>query len=138
MRTILGNIFRIRKSIGIILLMLLIGYYGSITLFPHSHRINGISIVHSHPYKSGSGTESQSPLHSTKELQIIQLLTFLFTSVIFLSHVTPLIRIVVYEIPVLTSDTGYAQTSGSFNYSLRAPPARAIILNKPESTFCEL
>jgi len=33
-------------------LFLFLGFFGSITFFNHSHIVNGITIVHSHPFKS--------------------------------------------------------------------------------------
>lgn len=32
--------------------ILFIFYFGGITLFTHTHVVNGVIIVHSHPYKS--------------------------------------------------------------------------------------
>ncbi len=37
------------KFIGYFLLLLFIWYIGGISLFPHTHIIDGVSIVHSHP-----------------------------------------------------------------------------------------
>lgn len=35
------------------LLLLFISYMAGITLFTHSHIVNGVTIVHSHPFKKG-------------------------------------------------------------------------------------
>ena len=48
MKHIRTNISRIK---GYFLILLFIGYYGSITLFYHAHLVNNQIIVHSHPYK---------------------------------------------------------------------------------------
>ena len=34
--------------------VLFISYMAGITLFTHSHVVNGVTIVHSHPFKKGS------------------------------------------------------------------------------------
>ena len=34
-------------------LLLFLGFYGSITLINHAHIVDGITIVHSHPFKTG-------------------------------------------------------------------------------------
>jgi hypothetical protein len=55
-----------RKITGSILLILFLGYFGSITLFSHTHHIdNGEIIVHSHPFKSFPGKEPVRHSHST-------------------------------------------------------------------------
>lgn len=45
--------------------VLFISYMAGITLFTHSHVVNGVTIVHSHPFKKG-GEHS----HTTVEFQI--------------------------------------------------------------------
>lgn len=51
------------------LLLLFLAYNGSITLFTHSHTINGKFVTHSHPF-SPKGHQ-----HSSSEVQHISLLT---------------------------------------------------------------
>ncbi len=50
--------------------VLFISYMSGITLFTHSHVVNGVTIVHSHPFKKG--TEHQ---HTTHEVQLIHYLS---------------------------------------------------------------
>ena len=41
--------------------LLFLAYWGGVTLFTHSHVVNGVIIVHSHPFKTGhQHTESQA------------------------------------------------------------------------------
>lgn len=91
-------------------------YFGGITLFNHTHVVNGIIIVHSHPF---SGEHN----HSEKSLETIFFLSVLqsfgddespFTPVLWLS----LIGIIL--IPILC-DKSKAIIHGVI--SLRAPPA---------------
>ena len=49
--------------------VLFISYMAGITLFTHSHLVNGVTIVHSHPFKKG--TEHN---HTTVEFQLLHLL----------------------------------------------------------------
>lgn len=49
--------------------VLFISYMVGITLFTHSHVVNGVTIVHSHPFKIGSDHS-----HTTVEFQLIHLL----------------------------------------------------------------
>ncbi|HIX26584.1 MAG TPA: hypothetical protein H9859_02950 [Candidatus Barnesiella excrementigallinarum] len=50
--------------------ILFITYMGCISLFTHTHVVNGVTIVHSHPYKSGAEHE-----HTTAEFQLIHILS---------------------------------------------------------------
>lgn len=53
--------------------VLFVSYLASITFFAHVHVVNGVTIVHSHPFKKGVAHN-----HSTVELLLIH----------FLSHLT--------------------------------------------------
>ncbi|WP_287816811.1 hypothetical protein [Bacteroides sp.] len=50
--------------------VLFISCMAGITLFTHSHVVNGVTIVHSHPFKKGSEHS-----HTTVEFQLIHLLS---------------------------------------------------------------
>lgn len=52
-----------RKTCAALLLILFAGYWGSVTLFPHAHHVDGFVIVHSHPF-SGAANGS-APLNHT-------------------------------------------------------------------------
>lgn len=103
------------------LLLLFIGYYGSIALFYHSHIINGDTIVHSHPYRTDS---HGLPLHShtDKGFITIQLLSCFTVSFIPLYFNFNSIAPIVYEI-VLKTKKGLANHTFYYLYSLRAPPS---------------
>lgn len=64
----------ILKSIKILLPTVFILYFICITFFTHSHVVNGVTIVHSHPYKSD---QNGNPMHehTGSEIQLIQFLT---------------------------------------------------------------
>lgn len=105
----------------LLLLVLFIGYYGSITLFPHIHHIGTTTIVHSHPY--GGSDDCPNHSHTTGQYQTIQVLTALLlmgcigwilpaiiTTLLFLSAE-------IYKVFFLNRCLRH--------YSLRAPPAVA-------------
>jgi hypothetical protein len=120
-----GLIKRVKKLLGYFLLVLFLGYYGSITFFYHSHIILGDTIVHSHPYKSGN---NGIPLHSHTEKGYItiQLLSFLPISSFLIIYAFRINAPVIYELITLTSE-GAENKSLHYFYSLRAPPSRMII-----------
>lgn len=55
--------------------VLFISYMAGITLFTHSHVVNGVTIVHSHPFKKDSPHS-----HTTVEFQLIHLLNHVVTT----------------------------------------------------------
>lgn len=59
-----------------LLLILFAGYWGSVTLFPHAHRVDGFVIVHSHPF-SGAANGSAPLNHTPQQFQLIAHLSLL-------------------------------------------------------------
>lgn len=112
----------VRKVFRYSLLILFVSYYISITQFTHCHIINGITIVHSHPYKSGKGSNSNGMQHTEKELQVIQFLSEFFTTAVGVTFAALIFRYLLREIPVNPAIEGYSLVSGYCTYSLRAPP----------------
>lgn len=55
-----------------LLLILFIGYYSGITLFYHTHLVNGEIIVHSHPFSKTKQSPFQSHAHSSAAYVQIQ------------------------------------------------------------------
>ncbi len=113
----------IGKTLRILLVLLFLGYYGGITLFPHSHVINGITIIHSHPYKSDKGNNSPTSPHTGKELLVIQLLSELIATAFILCFASLIIRSSLQEIQVIPIRSGYSRPGGNRVDSLRAPPS---------------
>jgi hypothetical protein len=77
------------------LLLLFIGYYGCITLFYHSHLVNGHIITHSHPYKHSSPFEKHS--HSGKAYLLIDQLNKINCEEASLTSPLPKIILVCFE-----------------------------------------
>ena len=67
---------RLRKYLRIALPLLFISYLGCLIAFTHVHIVNGVTIVHSHPYqKNDDGTPKKE--HNYAEFQLLhQLSTF--------------------------------------------------------------
>lgn len=61
------------KFLKFLLPILFILYMGNIISFTHVHIINGVTIVHSHPYKSDSGSSGHQ--HTGSELQLLHQLS---------------------------------------------------------------
>lgn len=73
---------------AVALLLLFLNYVGGITLFPHTHVIDGKIITHSHPYASGS---SGHPGHTHSAMAIAAISNLasgaLFTIAVLLSAI---------------------------------------------------
>ncbi len=67
-----------------ILPIIFINYFISISMFTHTHVVNGVTIVHSHPYAADdNGTPTHS--HTGAEIQLIHTLsTFYSTATVVL------------------------------------------------------
>ena len=75
---------RLRKYLRILLPALFIAYLGCIIAFTHVHIVNGVTIVHSHPYhKTDDGRPDHE--HGYAEFQLLHQLSVLPLSVTYLS-----------------------------------------------------
>jgi hypothetical protein len=61
---------KIKKIISLFLLTLFVGYYGSVTLFFHTHVINGVTIVHSHIHAE-KHHDTQNGGHTQQSITLI-------------------------------------------------------------------
>lgn len=83
---------KIKTVIRIALLAIFMTYACCITFFTHTHIVNGVTIVHSHPYSTDSeGNPTHE--HSGVEIQLIQTLsTFYVVGLIVLTIALGLFR----------------------------------------------
>ena len=89
------NLSQIRKKLlGFSLLILFCGYFGSITFFPHTHIVDGVTIAHSHPYKSQPGDDPINHNHSKNRFLLIQ----------FISHFIASISIIFFGVAIIRSE----------------------------------
>lgn len=65
------NRLKRNRIAGISLLILFALYWCGITLFTHSHVVNGVVIVHSHPYKT-EHTHTQAQFETIFYLSLLQ------------------------------------------------------------------
>lgn len=110
------------KFLRTLLLLLFLGYFGSITFFTHTHTNNGTRIVHSHPFYSLKGINSSSFEHTEKALKVIQLLSEFYSTALFFTFSALIILSFVRKISANPTQKGYAAPGGYCTYSLRAPP----------------
>ena len=117
----------LNKSISLLsrtlMLVLFIGYSGSIMMFYHTHMVNGGMITHSHPFKLPvkNGVVEN---HSHSSSQYILLQHFCETSLtdsIFEFEVVPDQIYIFYSLSVALNSDPYTLNDTSTE-SLRAPP----------------
>ncbi len=83
-----------RKNImKCLLLILFLGYWGSITLFPHAHILDGVTIVHSHPYNPFSKENPSGHHHSKAEFVLISQLSHFLTTALSIVLYSILVKI---------------------------------------------
>ena len=111
MRKIKESTYRV---IGIFFLLTFSLYWGGITFCAHSHVVNGVSVVHSHPYKAMHG-------HTSVQLETIFSLSSIdapdeFPSVVGLTPWLVLIAVIGAVVSSMLSEMRRDETR------LRAPP----------------
>ncbi|MCS3331129.1 hypothetical protein [Bacteroides thetaiotaomicron] len=98
--------------------VLFVSYLVSITFFAHIHVVNGVTIVHSHPFKKGAAHK-----HSTVELLLVHFLSHLTTdgaAVVF--ALSLFIPFLLWRLHDITQHTHYYSPYHGV-VALRAPPA---------------
>lgn len=76
------NLYQVYKRLpGFLLVILFCGYLGSITFFPHTHIVDSISIVHSHPYKSLPESDPVDHHHTKNGFILIQYISSFITTI---------------------------------------------------------
>lgn len=97
--------------------VLFVSYLVSITFFAHIHVVNGVTIVHSHPFKKGAAHK-----HSTVELLLVHFLSHLTTdgaAVVF--ALSLFIPFILWRLHGITQHTHYHSPYHGV-VALRAPP----------------
>lgn len=109
---------KLRNILKWFLPLLFIAYLGGITLFTHSHVVNGVIIVHSHPFK-GAHEHTEAQVET-----IFFLSSFVASSLPAVLFAAPafLVLLCVLVVPAVER-IKYVKARGSI--SLRAPPERA-------------
>jgi hypothetical protein len=106
-------------------LVLFLVFFGSITFFNHSHIVNGITIVHSHPFKSDKNGQANHIHSGTGFLLINFLANFIATSVFALTSLFILLKL---REKLSTIAYNTSLSSPFFNSNpLRGPPQGMLI-----------
>ncbi len=103
------------------LILLFLGYYGSVTLFTHTHHTeNGVTITHSHPFSSPSKNSNHQ--HTKNEYILIQLLSNFLTIATFLTFSIEVCKTVFKKIKLQKNDRNFCNLTFLISNKLRAPP----------------
>lgn len=103
------------KFMRFFLPILFIFYFGGITLFTHTHVVNGVIIVHSHPYKA-------EHTHTAQQAETIFFLSSLYTYGDIPQPLTPVLWLTLIGILVAPAVSNKPLCSTYGVISLRAPP----------------
>ncbi len=113
---------RQRKIVHYFLLILFLGYFVSITSFTHRHIINGIVVVHSHPYNPFNNDKPINHQHSQNGLVVIDLLSHFSTTALLLVVFIDAIRIVLRSVVYSNFNEHVRRLLFLYSNGLRAPP----------------
>jgi hypothetical protein len=103
--------------------VLFLGYYGSITLFPHCHIVNGVTIVHSHPYKhSADPKKSPGHQHSDDEFVLIHLISNFLATFVFINILVDILKTIGFKTIFPKREKRIAGLIWVNSAGLRAPP----------------
>lgn len=106
-------------------LLLFLGFFGSVTLFDHAHVVGGITILHSHPFKSDkNGIPTHN--HTTNGYIIIHLLMNFTALAVFILIAINFILNLLGKISIKYYNWSLSQSYLVFN-PLRGPPAFMLI-----------
>lgn len=119
----MGNI----KSLKILLLVLFTLYYGSTTLFIHTHKLRNIYITHSHPFSESTSKSPVSHQHSDEEYAIIDSISF-FVTIALVLFITAIIALNAKIIEYSVKKFVFRSADNFFKHLLRAPPLSISLL----------
>lgn len=111
-----------KKIMRYFLLILFLGYYGSITLFTHTHIINGVTIIHSHPFNSGTEKNPIKHQHTANGFILIQFLSHFLATILFLSFSIEIYKAVLRKYTLQKNKESFSNLSFFCSNGLRAPP----------------
>lgn len=102
-------------GLKVLLILLFMAYYGSTTLFSHTHFVEGKAVAHSHPYLPAS-----HHTHSAASCQLIQLISNqLFTAL----AIAVALWCGVFTLPIQVLSSEHIAFVYRYHFaSLRAPP----------------
>lgn len=115
-----NNISTGKKILSGFLLILFVGYMGSISLFCHTHRVNGCHVTHSHPYSDAPDTGRHT--HTSVEYVAIALLSSLLLLAASFGSFFFLFPVRILKKADLLEKVFLCQACPTL--SLRGPPAR--------------
>ena len=104
-----------------LLLILFLGYYVSVTFFPHVHIENGVAVVHSHPYNPFSKENPTKQQHSKSEYTLIAHLDH-FLTFISLSFLASITIKEFCTVLLFINESIFHAHAFLFSNGLRAPP----------------
>ncbi|HOG18929.1 MAG TPA: hypothetical protein PKW37_00610 [Salinivirgaceae bacterium] len=110
------------KYVKHLLLILFLAYYSSITFFPHSHIVDGVTIVHSHPYNPFSEESPTKHNHQKSEYVLIQLLSYFVTTVSFGAILFVAIKVNFKDVIYPKNDEVFSNLHFFCSNGFRAPP----------------
>lgn len=108
---------RVRRIVGLLLLFLFMGYYGSTTLFLHTHHYAFGDVTHSHPFSNAAHE------HNASQAATLSILSRVVVDTVFGSIFISAILLLLFQL-------GHCQKASialvplAIGYDRRGPPVR--------------
>jgi len=100
-------------------LILFVGYFFSITLFSHTHYINNVKVVHSHPFSSNDNHQ-----HSQQGFQLISSLSHFYTTTFYTASTLLILKFCIEILRLIFTPNARVKQYGGITF-LRPPPVVA-------------
>ena len=111
--------FKTKKILSLLFVVLFMSYYANVTLLSHTHNISGSTIIHSHIH-ADSHHNTQNGDHTEHCITLIAQLShfeYIDSSFVEVSHTISLLNKICFVETTHCADSIYLE-----NISLRAPP----------------
>ena len=112
--------YRMKQVITASLLVLFVLFYADITMFEHTHIINGITIVHSH-FHTKAHEKTPTGGHTETEITFIAITSLFQTFEDILTHFDTTLFLIFCGVVLVSVETKTTKSVPHFSF-LRAPP----------------
>lgn len=117
----------VRRHTAYLLLLLYIGYAGSVSLFVHSHIYQGVLYIHSHPFSKSTQKKGPQPIeadhHTPHTFFTLNQLSLILSSGVKTLTYTQIIRPLL-QLPYNHYIQQYIDQPFIYHFNLRAPPIK--------------
>lgn len=110
---------KLKYIVKIVPLIIFVAYLTGISFFAHTHTVNNVAVVHSHPFST-----SENHQHSTASFQLISAISHFVSCALFLGLITRSVTAPAFSLFVSKTSSKYFLRVRFYTF-LRPPPVAA-------------